>query len=83
MLWRFSGFDLAARKLPPVFPLTVTSLGCKDASSSVKINSGYDFNGFVHCLFYFCAGDGVDLVATEDENLAVAEELMSLSPAIP
>ena len=49
----------------------------------VKIHRGYYFYGFVHCLSYFCAGEGVGLVATEDENLAVAEELTSLSPALP
>ena len=35
------------------------------------------------CLFYFCAGEGVGLVTAEDEELTVAEELGSLTPALP
>ena len=83
LLWRLSGFDLTARKLPPIFPLAISSLRSKDTSLRVKDDSGNYFYGFVHCLSYFCSGEGVGLVATEDENLAVAEELTSLTPALP
>ena len=68
---------------PTNLSLTVTPLGSKDTSLRVKDDGGYYFYGLVHCLSYFCSGDGVGLVATEDENLAVAEELMSLSQALP
>ena len=46
LLWRLAGFDLTARKLPPVFPLTVTPLRSKDTSLRVKDDSGYYFYGF-------------------------------------
>ena len=34
-------------------------------------------------LLYFSAGEGVGLVTMEDEELTVAEELGSLTPALP
>ena len=41
-------------------------------------------NVFVlQCLLHFDAGEGEGLVATEDKELTVAEELGSLTPALP
>ena len=42
----------------------------------VKIHRGYYFYGLVHCLSYFCAGEGEGLVATEDEKTAITDDLI-------